>query len=134
MTGQVSDRGRRIVSACAALLVIALVGSIATLPFNGPGTATNVDAGLYVLGSLAGIALLGLRAAWVRIERATWLCFAGLLLCNMVAVVLWSFGFDQSDLSPTDGVWGLGYVLGFVGVVLYLRHRVGDAYRAFWID
>src|SRR4051794_26154260 len=134
MTDQLSDRSRRIVSACAALLVIALAGSVATLPFNGAGTVSDVDAGLYVLGSVAAIGLLGLRAARVRIERATWLCFAGLLLCNMIAVVLWSFGFDQSDLSPADAIWGLGYLLAFVGVVLYLRHRVGDAYRAFWID
>jgi len=128
------DRGRGLVAALAVLLVAALATEIVMVAVDGPAVVGDVDTLAFVAGSIAATSLLVVRAARVRTERATWLCLAGMVASHVVAGALWSFGFSQQDLSPADAVWGLGYVLAFIGVVLYLRHRVGDAYGALWLE
>jgi diguanylate cyclase (GGDEF)-like protein len=129
-----ADRGGGIVAALAVLLAAALALAFVLLALDGPGQVADLDAVAFVVGSAAGTGLLVLRAARTGRERATWWCFAGVLVCNAVAAAMWSFGFSQKELSPADAVWTLGNVLAFVGVVHYLRHRVGDAYGALWLE
>ena len=44
----------------------------------------------------------------VDAERAPWLLFAVTAVLNVVAILIWSIGFDQQDISPADIAWGGG--------------------------
>jgi diguanylate cyclase (GGDEF)-like protein len=129
-----ADRGAGIVAALAVLLGAALAVALVLPVVDGPGRVADLDAVAFVVGSAAGTGLLLVRARRTGRERTTWWCFAGVLVCNAVAAAMWAFGFSQQELSPADAVWTLGNVLALVGVVHYLRHRVGDAYGALWLE
>jgi len=130
----IAHRGRGFVAALAVLLGAALATQLVMVAVDGAGSIGDVGVLAFVAASLMGCALLVVRAVRIPTERATWLCLAGMVGSHVVAATLWSFGFSQERLSPADAAWGAGYVLGFVGVVLYLRHRVGDAYGALWLE
>lgn len=122
------------VTALAAVLAAVLGAAVVSVTVSGPGVIGVVDAWLYVGVCALAAALLLARAVLVDTERGTWLCFALLMACNGLGTLLWSSSYSDQELTPPDAMWGVGASASFVGVALYLRHRVGDAYRAFWLD
>jgi diguanylate cyclase (GGDEF)-like protein len=132
---QLAARGRRTVTALAVLLACLFAVSLARVATVGLAAPTDgVDIALYVGMCLGAAALLIARAVLVPGERGTWLCFAAMPLFALGAGMLWSSSFSDLTLSPADGLWGSGYLAALVGTAAYLRHRIGDAYRAMWFD
>ncbi|MCW3007444.1 MAG: bifunctional diguanylate cyclase/phosphodiesterase [Solirubrobacterales bacterium] len=132
---QLAPGGRRTVTALAVTLVCVLLASLARLVLSGPSSpATDLDIALYGTTSACAGALLVARGILVPVERGTWFCFAAMPLLAIVAGLVWGASDSDLGLSPSDLFWGLGYVAALVGSALYLRHRIGDAYRSFWFD
>ena len=130
----IGDRARRAAMGLAVVLGAAFAASLIVLPIGGLDDATAAGGALYAVIGLLATALLVLRALAVDEERGTWLAFAAMTLLNVVATVMWAAGYDWDALSPADAVWSASVVAAFVGIALYLRHRVGDAYRSLWLD
>jgi diguanylate cyclase (GGDEF)-like protein len=134
MMDQLADGGRRTVTALAVALSVAVVLLLASMALRGAGDVDAIDVGLYVTTALlSGVLLVG-RALLIPGERSTWLCFAALPLLSIVAGLLWASSYSDLELSPADLAWGSGYILAFAGIACYLRQRIGDASRAFWLD
>jgi diguanylate cyclase (GGDEF)-like protein len=132
---QLAPGGRRTVTALAVTLIAALLASLVRLALSGfTSPVTDVDIALYGTMCTCAGALLVARAVLVPIERGTWLCFAAMPLLAVVAGLVWGSSDGDLRLSPSDVSWALGYVAALCGAALYLRHRIGDAYRAFWFD
>jgi diguanylate cyclase (GGDEF)-like protein len=132
---QLAPGGRRTVTALAVTLVAALLVSLGRIVQTGVTSGTtNLDIALYGIMCLCAGGLLIARAVLVPLERGTWLCFAAMPLLAVVAGLAWGASDTDLTLSPSDAFWALGYVAALCGTALYLRHRVGDAYRAFWFD
>jgi len=130
----IGDRARRTATGLAVVLCAAFAASLVVLPIGGLDDATAAGGALYALIGLVATALLILRAIAVDEERWTWLAFAAMTLLNVAATVMWAAGYDWQALSPADALWTASIAAAFVGIALYLRHRVGDAYRSLWLD
>jgi EAL domain-containing protein (putative c-di-GMP-specific phosphodiesterase class I) len=100
----------------------------------GPGGGAVEDArhmGVFVLGA----ALVLLRATTVRAGRDVWLALGIGATLDALAQGLWTFAYGGSlRASPADAVFGVAYLVGCVGLSLYLRRRVGHALRTFSFD
>jgi diguanylate cyclase (GGDEF)-like protein len=132
---QLAPGGRRTVTALAVTLVLALLVSLVRLIASGlTAPVKGIDIVLYGTMCTCAGALLVARAVLVPIERGTWACFAAMPLLAVVAGLAWGASDNDLSLSPSDISWAVGYLAALCGTALYLRHRIGDAYRAFWFD
>ncbi len=134
-TKTITSGRRRALVATSALGVIALAASVANSAL-GLGTAGLAWQLLFCSVYLAAGGLCLARAAWVRAERAIWLCLG-------LGIVLHGSGWlvdfvAYHGVAPTpsfsDPLW-LGAYLGFYpGVVLLGRERYARRGVGMWLD
>jgi diguanylate cyclase len=128
--------GRRsAVAATSALGIAALAASVAhaTLGLGAPGLAWQL---IFTAAYLAAAGLCLARAAWVRAERATWLCLGVGILLHGGGWLVDFLAYDGMAPMPSwsDPLW-LGAYLGFYpGIVLLGRERFARRGVGMWLD
>jgi diguanylate cyclase len=126
---------RRAVAATSALGIAALAASVAhaTLGLGAPGLAWQL---IFTAAYLAAAGLCLARAAWVRAERATWLCLGVGILLHGGGWLVDFLAYDGMAPMPSwsDPLW-LGAYLGFYpGIVLLGRERFARRGVGMWLD
>jgi diguanylate cyclase len=126
---------RRAVAATSALGIAALAASVAhaTLGVGAPGLAWQL---IFTAAYLAAAGLCLARAAWVRAERATWLCLGVGILLHGGGWLVDFLAYDGMAPMPSwsDPLW-LGAYLGFYpGIVLLGRERFARRGVGMWLD
>jgi diguanylate cyclase len=126
---------RRAVAATSALGIAALAASVAhaTLGLGAPGLAWQL---IFTAAYLAAAGLCLARAAWVRAERATWLCLGVGILLHGGGWLVDFLAYDGVAPMPSfsDPLW-LGAYLGFYpGIVLLGRERFARRGVGMWLD
>jgi diguanylate cyclase len=126
---------RRAVAATSALGIAALAASVAhaTLGLGAAGLAWQL---IFTAAYLAAAGLCLARAAWVRAERATWLCLGVGILLHGGGWLVDFLAYDGMAPMPSwsDPLW-LGAYLGFYpGIVLLGRERFARRGVGMWLD
>jgi diguanylate cyclase (GGDEF)-like protein len=126
---------RRALAATSALGVAALAASVAhaTLGLGAPGLAWQL---IFTTAYVAAAGLCLGRAAWVRAERATWLCLGVGILLHGGGWLVDFLAYDGMAPMPSwsDPLW-LGAYLGFYpGIVLLGRERFARRGVGMWLD
>jgi diguanylate cyclase len=126
---------RRALAATFALGTAALAASVAhsTLGLGSGGLAWEL---IFTSVYLAAGALCLARAAWVRAERATWLCLGVGILLHGGGWLVDVLAYDGAAPMPSwsDPLW-LGAYLGFYpGIVLLGRERFARRGVGMWLD
>jgi diguanylate cyclase (GGDEF)-like protein len=126
---------RRALAATFALGTAALAASIAhsTLGLGSAGLAWQL---IFTSAYLAAGALCLARGAWVRAERATWLCLGAGILLHGGGWLVDFLAYHGAAPMPSwsDPLW-LGAYLGFYpGIVLLGRDRFARRGVGMWLD
>jgi diguanylate cyclase (GGDEF)-like protein len=126
---------RRALAATYALGTVALAASVAhcTLGLGSAGLGWQLT---FTSVYLAAGALCLARAAWVRAERATWLCLGIGILLHGGGWLVDFLAYDGAAPMPSwsDPLW-LGAYLGFYpGIVMLGRERFARRGVGMWLD
>ena len=124
--------GLRAVAGCALALILA--GAMATLLSGVHGPSGRLGEARHATVCLLGAALVLARAVLVRRDRAIWLVLGVAALIYAVGLSLWSLSFGTGPSTPAEPIFLTGDLLFWAGLGLFLRRRVGDALKTFWLD
>jgi diguanylate cyclase (GGDEF)-like protein len=121
---------------CAAGLSLALIAvGVAATAVRGAGVAPgSLDHGRHTLVLALGAALIVARALLVRRDRSVWAVLALGAVCYATGLALWTWIYGDVPRSVADVIFFAGDLLFWAGLGLYLRRRVGDALKTFWLD
>jgi hypothetical protein len=123
---------RPLVAALVVFLALTAADTVATLP------AESILEWSYSAAELAAVALLALRIATHRSERAAWAWVMVGVLSFTLGDLYWSLVLTGQDEVPYPSWADAGY-LGFypamyVGLMMLLRRRSGRVPRSLWLE
>jgi diguanylate cyclase (GGDEF)-like protein len=121
---------------CAAGFALALVVAGAAIAVaTGPGGTDALIPGLRhaLVCAIAAAAVIA-RAVLVRRDRAVWVVFGLAAGFYAAALGAWTLAFDAGDSTPATLVFLGADLLFWAALGLYLRRRLGDALKTFWLD
>ena len=123
---------RRVLAACA--LVLVAVGVATTLLSGGKAPAGPAADLRHAAVCLLGAGVVLARGVLVRRDRAVWLVLGMAALIYAFGLGIWSLSFAAGPATPADPIFLTGDLLFWAGLGLFVRRRVGDALKTFWLD
>jgi diguanylate cyclase (GGDEF)-like protein len=126
--------GRFAVPALGAIATVLVLAGLGAVAIDGPARVSATGDARHVLVCAIAAAILWLRVAMRRSERGVWVAFAVGVSLFTVSDAIWAFVYDTASLSPASGTYVAGYVAFLTALALFLRRRIGDAYRTLWFD
>jgi diguanylate cyclase len=122
----------RATAGCALALILAGAAGTALTGVHGPSGALW-DA-RHAAVCLLGASLVVARGVLVRRDRAVWLLLGLATAVFAGGLGIWSLSFAAGPDTPADPIFLAADLLFWAGLGLYLRRRVGDALKTFWLD
>ena len=121
-------------SAVAVGLLLIAVGAVSAMGAGGDVPGGLLGAPRHAVVCAIGAALVVLRAALHRRDRAVWIVLGAGAACYATALSLWTVAFGSGTDTPAQPIFITADLLLWAGLGLYLRRRVGDALPVFWLD
>jgi diguanylate cyclase (GGDEF)-like protein len=116
------------------VLALIVAGAVGTALAGVRGPSGPLWDARHAAVCLLGAALVVARGVLVRRDRAVWLVLALATTVYAIGLGIWSLGFAAGPSTPADPIFLSATLLFWAGLGLYLRRRVGDALKTFWLD